>query len=159
MQYLCFILLFSDDLSFEKIASQSHSYPVWSSSYYANNAIDRNTTTCSRTLDIGYASMFKTVWWKVDLGRVHNLYNMGILFKSYDGFGMYTYYPNNRKNTIPVLPIWFSWLKYFTTVTMFCFWDINQKCSNIYIQRFSIKVTLFHCKIDKKCWKKYIRRW
>lgn len=90
MQYLCFILLFSDDLSFEKIASQSHSYR--GSSYYANNAIDRKTHTCSRTEGIGYSSPFKTVWWKVDLGRVHNFYNMGILFKSYDGFGMYTYF-------------------------------------------------------------------
>lgn len=96
MQCLWFILLFSDDLSFGKIASQSHSY--WGSSYYANDAIDRKTTTCSRTQDIGYASMFKTVWWKVDLGRVHNLYNMGILFESYDGYGMYTYNPNNRKH-------------------------------------------------------------
>lgn len=89
----------SDDLSFEKIASQPHSY--WGSFYYANNAIDRNTTTCARTQGIGYSSPFKTVWWKVDLGREHNLYNMGILFKSYDGFGMYTYNPNNRK--IPYL--------------------------------------------------------
>lgn len=97
MQYLWFILLFSDDLSFEKIASQSHSYPVLGSLYSANNAVDWNTTICSRTSGIGYASRFKNVWWKVDLGRVHNLYNMGILFKSYDGYGMYTYNPNNRK--------------------------------------------------------------
>lgn len=139
MQYLWFNLLFSDDLSFEKIASQSHSYPVLGSLYSANNAVDRNTTTCSRTSDIGYASRFKNVWWKVDLGRVHNLYNMGILFKSYDGYGMYTYNPNNRKNTIPVLPIWFSWLRYFRTVTMFCFWDLYQECSKIYsgIQHYS----------------------
>nr|XP_034321035.1 multiple epidermal growth factor-like domains protein 6 isoform X1 [Crassostrea gigas] len=80
-----FVLSYAyDDLSFEKIASQS--YPVLGSLYSANNAVDRNTTTCSRTSDIGYASRFKNVWWKVDLGRVHNLYNMGILFKSYDGY-------------------------------------------------------------------------
>lgn len=161
MQCLWFILLFSDDLSFKKLASQSHSF--WGLQYSANNAIDRKTYTCSRTQEIGYRSRFKTVWWKVDLGRVHNLYNIGILFKSYDGYGMYTYMynPNNRKNTIPILPILFPWLRYliYTTVTMICFWDLNQECSNIYIQRFSIKVTLFYCKIDKKCWKKYIYMW
>lgn len=98
--FYCFQMIY-----LEKIASQSHSYPVLGSLYSANNAADRNTTTCSRTPDIGYASRFKNVLWKVDLGRVHNLYNMGILFKSYDGYGMYTYNPNNRKNTILVLPI------------------------------------------------------
>lgn len=99
MQCLWFILLFSDDLSFGKIASQSQSFSFWGSYFYpAKNAIDRNTATCARTLAIGYRSRFKTVWWKVDLGRVHNLYNMGILFKSYDGYGMYTYNPNNRKH-------------------------------------------------------------
>lgn len=91
MRCLWFILLFSDDLSFKKLASQSHSYPVLGSSYSANNAIDRDTSTCSRTLDIGYGSKLKTVWWKVDLGKTHNLYNMAILFRSYDGEGMYMY--------------------------------------------------------------------
>lgn len=128
MQCLWFILLFSDDLSFGKIASQSYSFSFWGSRFSANNAIDRNIATCARTLDIGYRSRFKTVWWKVDLGRVHNLYNMDILFKSYDGYGMYMYNRITEKNTIPILPIWFPWQRYliYTTVTMICFWDLNQ---------------------------------
>lgn len=157
MQCLWFILLFSDDISFKKLASQS--YSSWGLQYSAKNAIDRNTATCARTVDIGYRSLFKTVWWKVDLGRVHNLYNMAILFKSYDGYGMYMY--NRITEKIPYLSYRFDSPGYliYTTVTMICFWDLNQECSNIYIQRFSIKVTLFYCKIDKKCWKKYIYRW
>ena len=31
----------------------------------------------------------KTVWWKVDLGGVYNIYSVNILFKNYDGVGMY----------------------------------------------------------------------
>lgn len=89
MQYSWFILLFLDDLSFEKLASQSHTY--LGSLYFANNAVDRNKNTCTRTKDIGYNSFFKTVWWKVDLGRVHNMYNIGILFKNYDDYGIFTY--------------------------------------------------------------------
>lgn len=41
-----------------------------------------------RTKDIGRSSNDKTVWWKVDLGGVFNIYSINILFKNYDGFGM-----------------------------------------------------------------------
>lgn len=70
-----------------------------------NNVVDRNIIICLRILDIGYVFRFKNVWWKVDFGRVYNLYNMGIFFKSYDGYGMYMYNLNNRKNIIFVLLI------------------------------------------------------
>lgn len=39
--------------------------------------------------DIGITSEYKTVWWKVDLGGVYNIYSITILFKRYNGYGMY----------------------------------------------------------------------
>lgn len=42
-----------------------------------------------RTTDIGPTSVDKTVWWKVDFGGVYNIYSINILFKNYDGYGMY----------------------------------------------------------------------
>lgn len=41
----------------------------------ANNAVDRNTDTCTRTRAIGYGAQFNVV-----LGRVHNIYSINILF-------------------------------------------------------------------------------
>lgn len=38
---------------------------------------------------IGLNAPYKTVWWNVDLGDVYNIYSITILFKTYDGFGMY----------------------------------------------------------------------
>ncbi|XP_078327601.1 uncharacterized protein LOC144623186 [Crassostrea virginica] len=75
-----------DDLSHNKDASQSHTYPE--KGYGAENAVDRNTATCMRTDIIGPTSPYKTVWWKVDLGGVYNIYSVNILFKNYDGFEM-----------------------------------------------------------------------
>lgn len=57
--------------------------------YVASNAVDRNTATCMRTKGIGRTSKDKTVWWKVDLGAVYNIYSISILFKHYDGYGVY----------------------------------------------------------------------
>lgn len=57
--------------------------------YDANNAVDRNTTTCTRTAEIGIYNPHNTVWWKVDLGRVYSIYSINILFKNYDGYGMW----------------------------------------------------------------------
>ena len=51
--------------------------------------MDRNITTCMRTELIGTTSKEKTVWWMVDLGGVNNIYSVNILFKNYDGHGMY----------------------------------------------------------------------
>lgn len=42
-----------------------------------------------RTYEIGRNSPDKTTWWKLDLGRVYNIYSIDILFKNYDGFGMF----------------------------------------------------------------------
>ena len=44
-----------------------------------------------RTKEIGQGDQIidKTVWWKVDLGAVYNIYSVNILFKNYDGHGMY----------------------------------------------------------------------
>nr|XP_022307521.1 uncharacterized protein LOC111113519 [Crassostrea virginica] len=70
-----------DDLSYKKVASQSRTYT--GIRYDAGNAVDGNTTTCIRTQPIGVNSPDKTVWWKVDLGGVYNIYSVNILFKNY----------------------------------------------------------------------------
>lgn len=44
-----------------------------------------------RTIVIGSTSEDKTVWWKVDLGGVNNIYSIHIQFKTYDGLGMHEY--------------------------------------------------------------------
>lgn len=79
--------LILDDLSYNKTATQSPTYP--GDRFYASYAVDRNTSTCMRTEDIGHPSPYKTVWWKVDLGGVYSIYSINLLFKSYDGYGMY----------------------------------------------------------------------
>ncbi|XP_078330759.1 receptor-type tyrosine-protein phosphatase kappa-like [Crassostrea virginica] len=75
-----------DDLSHNKDASQSHTYT--GQGYSAENAVDRNTATCMRTEPIGGNNRYKTVWWKVDLGGVYNIYSVNILFRNYDGYEM-----------------------------------------------------------------------
>ena len=77
---------FKDDLSYNKDASQSHT--ASGIGYGAEKAVDGNTATCTRTHEIGPNSPFKTVWWKVDLGGVYNIYSVNILFKNYNGYGM-----------------------------------------------------------------------
>ena len=42
-----------------------------------------------RTDIIGENSPDNTTWWTVDLGGVYTIYSVNILFKNYDGFGMY----------------------------------------------------------------------
>lgn len=86
-----FLKLSSDDLSVGKIAIQSHTYPFPGSLYSANNGVDRNTDTCTRTRAIGYGAQFNVV-----LGRVYNIYSINILFKNDHGDGMYTYNPPKR---------------------------------------------------------------
>lgn len=93
----CLLLLFEDNLSYNKLATQSLSYP--GSSTGARIAVDKNTATCTRQYDIGLSSLYKTVWWKVDLGDVYNIYSISILFKTYDGYGMY-FNPCNYVNKI-----------------------------------------------------------
>lgn len=74
---------FLDDLSYNKIATQS---PIYRriSEYEANNALDRNITTCMRTQAIGLSSTDNNMWWKVDLGGLYNVYRITIMFKSYE---------------------------------------------------------------------------
>ena len=57
--------------------------------YKAGNAVDRNITTCMRTDAIGESSHDQTVWWKVDLGGVYNIYSVNIVFKNYEGDGIF----------------------------------------------------------------------
>nr|XP_022307525.1 uncharacterized protein LOC111113523 [Crassostrea virginica] len=74
----------SNDLSYNKNASQSHTFS--GSGYGAGNVVDGNTATCMRTKEIGINSPDKTVWWRVDLGGVYNIYSVNILFKNYMGY-------------------------------------------------------------------------
>lgn len=82
-----FFFCFEDNLSNNKLATQSLTYPGPSTG--ARNAVDKNQATCTRQNDIGLSSLHKTVWWKVDLGDIHNIHSISIFFKTYDGFGMY----------------------------------------------------------------------
>lgn len=84
---ICHFFLFKDEISFAKIASQSHTYV--GTHHEASNAVDGNTTTCMRTVEIGKNAPKETVWWKVDLGAVYNIYRINILFKNYEGYGVY----------------------------------------------------------------------
>lgn len=77
-----------DDLSYGKKAIQTDrfkGYPV--PVFSAQNALDRNVTTCTRTAIIGNTSPDKNVSWQVDLGGVYNIYSIAILFKEYEGHG------------------------------------------------------------------------
>lgn len=77
------VFLSKDDMSYNKVATQSRTYPGMG--YDASNAVDRNTATCMRTDAIGINSPDKKVWWKVDLGGVHTIYRINIVFKTYNG--------------------------------------------------------------------------
>lgn len=72
---------FVDDLSYNKFATQSHTFGN-KSGYDANNAVDRNTATCMRAKPIGFLSPYKTVLWKVDLGGVYSIYSINLQFKN-----------------------------------------------------------------------------
>ena len=81
----------TDDLSKQRNATQSTTYQGEYNLYKADNAVDRDIKTCMRTKEIGQGEQIrhKTVWWKVDLGGMYNIYSINILFQNYDGFGMY----------------------------------------------------------------------
>lgn len=81
--------IFTDDLSYKKVATQSHT--SLGPFYVAENAVDRNPTTYMKTLDIGRHSVNKKVWWKVDLGRVYSIYSVNIQFKNYNDFGVFSF--------------------------------------------------------------------
>lgn len=80
-------ILSKDDISHNKIAIQSHTFT--GDGYDATNAVDGNIATCTRTKEIGPNSPDKTVWWKVDFGELINVYRINILFKNYNGYGVY----------------------------------------------------------------------
>ena len=79
-------------MSKNKVATQSKTYTATEGDvpqYVAGNAVDRDITTCTRTEQIGLTSRDQTVWWRVDLDGVYNIYSVNILFKNYYGYGMY----------------------------------------------------------------------
>lgn len=88
-----YLSLKTDNLSYKKEATQSHTSP--GPNYDARNAVDGNPATCMRTNDIGGNSVYKTVWWKVDLGRVYHIYSINILYYDfiYVEYGMYLKFP------------------------------------------------------------------
>nr|XP_022311640.1 multiple epidermal growth factor-like domains protein 11 [Crassostrea virginica] len=77
-----------DDLSQNKIATQSTTSTGPTDVYKAGNAVDRDITTCMRAQGIGLTTQYKSEWWKVDLGGVYNIYSINILFKNYQGYEM-----------------------------------------------------------------------
>lgn len=89
------ISFFTDDLLFKAVASQTPK--VIGQNYVASKAIDGNTATCMRTDSIGENSPYKSMWWKVNLGAVYSIYSIHILFKNYDGYGMYVFICTNQK--------------------------------------------------------------
>lgn len=83
----CFIC-FTDDLSYNKLATQSHTHI--GTDFAAGNAVDRISTTCMMTQPIGHTSPDKTVWWRVDLGRMFSIYSINVFFRSLDRYGTCT---------------------------------------------------------------------
>lgn len=73
-----------------KTATQSHNYVGTGSD--ASNAVDGNIATCMKSNGIGTNDPDKTVWWKVDLGRLYSFNSINIQFKNYDGYGVHYYY-------------------------------------------------------------------
>lgn len=52
--------------------------------YDASDAVDGHTETFMRTEPIGLTSFpYKTVWYKVDLGKVYSIYSINTQFKKY----------------------------------------------------------------------------
>ncbi|XP_078327535.1 receptor-type tyrosine-protein phosphatase alpha-like isoform X3 [Crassostrea virginica] len=94
VHWICYFVTVSfaiayENLSYQKMATQSTTVippPNDPDKYLAGNAVDRNFSTCMRTEAIGGNSPYKTVWWKMDLGGVYNIYSVNILFKNYDGY-------------------------------------------------------------------------
>lgn len=91
--YLLVMFSFSttDNLSFDKKATQSHTRISTILNTSANSAIDEDTNTCMSSQEIGGRSLYQTFWWKVDLGGVYNIHRINISFKNY-GDGVYTFY-------------------------------------------------------------------
>ena len=71
----------TDDLSINKVATQSKT-ALPTNAFTASNAVDRDIATCMRTEGIGFTNPDKSMWWKVDLGGVYNIYSVNVLFKN-----------------------------------------------------------------------------
>lgn len=123
----CFVSRWS---SVGKIAIQSHTYPSTSSFYSANNAVDRNTDTCTRTRAIGYGPQFHVVFWEVDLERVHNIYSIDIFFLKMVTVCTRTTPKKNQKHT-PRDLIAFLWIRYKTSDAILCPLYLIHDCSDI----------------------------
>lgn len=82
----CLNFFFIDDISHNRIATQSHTY----NNNAASRAVDGNPATCMQTDVIGVGTSFRynTVWWKVDLGGVYSIHSINIQFRNYDGYGL-----------------------------------------------------------------------
>lgn len=72
------------------MATQSHT----NNNKNASNAVDGNATTCMQSNPIGVGTSFphKTVWWRVDLGRIYSIYSINIQFGNYHGYGLYFFF-------------------------------------------------------------------
>lgn len=81
-----------DDLSINKRATQLNTRLQTDINTDAVSAVDGDTDTCMMTNDIGKNSPNKWVWWKVDLGGVYSIHSIDILFRNYDGHGVYFVY-------------------------------------------------------------------
>lgn len=79
-------MILTDNVSFKKMANQSHTYSNLLDD--AKHGVDGNSATCMKTYDIGVNSLIAAVWWIVDLGRVYRIQSINILFKNYDGYGL-----------------------------------------------------------------------
>ncbi|XP_078330772.1 uncharacterized protein LOC144624723 [Crassostrea virginica] len=115
------------DLSVNKVAVQSTTAtpPINDPSRYtAGNAVDRDITTCMRTKPIGPTSPDKTVWWKVDLGGVYNIYSVNILFKNYEG------YDNMFQNSVNEAVLLGSLCMYKTMVTLMVHFCVTRTAMN-----------------------------
>nr|XP_022311255.1 uncharacterized protein LOC111116549 [Crassostrea virginica] len=88
--YLSIVLLSRayDDISYQHYAVQYPLFGGHAEFYKATNALDRNISMCTRNEGIGLSSQHKSVWWRVDLGGVYNIYSVNILFKHYEGYEM-----------------------------------------------------------------------
>ncbi|XP_048750094.2 multiple epidermal growth factor-like domains protein 10 isoform X2 [Ostrea edulis] len=73
------------DLSFDKSTAHYPEYcydGYYCDRYQSSNAVDRVNSTCTRNRPIG-RYRYESVWWRVDLGDIYNVYNVIILFKDY----------------------------------------------------------------------------
>lgn len=86
-----YTFLSKDEISYKSgVATQSHTFeasPI--ETYVASNAVDRNPATCMRSLAIGLTTEIQTVWWKLDLGDVFNIYSVSIWFRNDAIYGMF----------------------------------------------------------------------